>query len=141
MAFWIEAREGAAAEWFVLDILHDLRSGGFGSRKNLIRVLHDQAYAAGLRTAQFRRQFHVAVGGFVIDRAQHDHAAAERQFGVHDGVARAGIHGVLFESEDATEPFDGIRRVTIMHPWNRGAAGGCLVRHAYSMAERARGVL
>jgi hypothetical protein len=41
---------------------------------------------------------------------------------------------MFFESEHATEPFDGTRRVTIMHPWYHCASHGCLVSYAHTMA-------
>jgi hypothetical protein len=136
MTLRIQAREAAPAERFIFNMFDHLRSSSVSPRVNLIRVFHDQVHGAGLRTAQLGWQLHVPVRGLFIHRAQHDHATAERQFCVHDGVAGTGIHGVLFESEDVAQPFNGLRRVAIVHPWYRVAAGGCLVRHANSIAER-----
>ena len=46
------------------------------------------------------------------------------------------MNGVLFESEDATQPFDGFGRVSIMHPWYYAAVALGLIRHAPSMAKK-----
>ena len=101
MTFGIQTRESAPAVRFALDVLYNRRSRVLGTCVNRIGVLNDQAHPASLRTADFCRQFHSALRHFFIHRSQHDHAAAERQFGMHDGVAGTGIHGMFFESENA----------------------------------------
>lgn len=45
--------------------------------------------------------------GVVFAGAEHDHAAAEGELGVGDGVVGAGVDGLAGEAEDAAKPVDG----------------------------------
>ena len=61
----------------------------------------------------------------VVDGAEHDHAVAEGELGVHDGgVVGAEVDGLLFEAEGADEPVDGGEGVAVTEAGDDGGAAG-----------------
>ena len=61
----------------------------------------------------------------VVDGAEHDHAVAEGEFGVHDGlVVGAEEDGLFFEAEGAGEPVDGGERVAVAEAGDDGGGAG-----------------
>jgi hypothetical protein len=63
----------------------------------------------------------------LADRAEHQHAAAERQLRVQDRAVRPRHDHVLLEAEHPAQPVDGGRRVAVPHPGDYRAWG---IRHA-----------
>ena len=61
-----------------------------------------------------------AGGGAVIDGAEHNHALAEGELGVGDGVVGTHVDGLLLEAEGAGEPVDGGDGIAVTEGWNDG---------------------
>src|SRR6266851_5535355 len=96
VAFEVAAGEGAAAVVHVADVEEHGGSGGFGGGVGGVGVVDDEVRALGLAEVDLvglGREF--GGGCAVVDGAEHDHAVAEGELGVHDGVACTHIDGLL----------------------------------------------
>jgi hypothetical protein len=132
VAFEVAAGEGAAAVVHVADVEDHFGSGGFGGSVDGIGIGDDEVDALGFAEADLVGLDH-EIGGFaaVVDGAEHDHAVAEGELGVHDGgLVEAEVDGLLFETEGLDEPVDGSERVAVAEAGNDGGeAGFGLVAH------------
>ena len=61
-----------------------------------------------------------AGGGAVVDGTEHNHAVAEGELGVGDGIVWAHVDGLLLEAEGAGEPVDGGEGVAVTEGRNDG---------------------
>src|SRR6266851_6354089 len=131
VAFEVAAAEGAAAVVHVADVEEHGGSGGFGGGVGGVGVLDDDVRALGLAEVDLvglGREF--GGGCAVVDGAEHDHAVAEGELGVHDGVAWTHVDGLLLEAEGAGEPVDGGEGVAVAEPRDDGGGAGFgLVAH------------
>ncbi len=101
-------------------------AGGFGGGVDGVGVGDDEADAFGLAEADLVGLDHELAGfAAVVDGAEHDHAVAEGELGVHDGgVVGAEVDGLLFEAEGADEPVDGGEGVAVAEAGDDGGAAG-----------------
>jgi hypothetical protein len=132
VAFEVAAGEGAAAVVHVADGEDHLGVGGFGGGVDGVDVVHDEVGALGLAEADLVGLDHVVADlAAVVDGADHDHAVAEGELGVHDGGAiGAEEDGLLFEAEGGDQPVDGGEGVAVSEAWDDGGAAGFgLVAH------------
>jgi hypothetical protein len=108
MAFGIATGKGAAAVVHVADVENHLGTGGFGGGVDGVGVVDDEVGAPGLAEADLVWLHHVLGDpAAIVDGADHDHAVAEGQLGVHDGgVIGAEEDGLFFEAECGDEPVD-----------------------------------
>jgi hypothetical protein len=126
VAFEVAAGEGAAAVVHVADVEDHLSAGCFSGSVDCVGVAYDEVDALGLAEADLVGLGHeLAELAAVVDRAEHDHAVAEGELGVHDGgVVGAEVDGLLFEAEGADEPVDGGERVAVAKAGDDGGAAG-----------------
>ena len=126
MTFEVAAGEGAAAVVHVADVEDHLGAGGFGGGVDCVGVGDDEVDAFGFAEADLVGLDHeFAVFAAVVDGAEHDHAVAEGELGVHDGgVVGAEVDGLLFEAEGADEPVDGGEGVAVAEAGDDGGAAG-----------------
>ena len=98
-----------------------------------VGVGDDEVDAFGVAEADLVGLDHeFAVFAAVVDGAEHDHAVAEGELGVHDGgVVGAEVDGLLFEAEGSDEPVDGGEGVAVAKAGDDGGeAGFGLVAHS-----------
>jgi hypothetical protein len=126
VGFEVAAGEGSAAVVHVSDVEDHLGAGGFGGGVDGVGVVHDDVDAFGLAEADLVGLGHeLAELTTVIDGAEHDHAVAEGELGVHDGgVVGAEVDGLLLETEGAGEPVDGGQGVAVTKAGDDGGAAG-----------------
>jgi hypothetical protein len=131
VAFEVAAGEGATAVVHVADVEDHLGSGGLSGDVDGVGVVDDEVGAFGLAEADLVGLGHeFAVVAAIVDGAEHDHAVAEGELGVGDGVVGAKVDGVFFEAEGADEPIDGGESVAVAEAGNDGGAAGFgLVAH------------
>jgi hypothetical protein len=144
MAFEVAAGEGAAAVVHVADVQDHLGAGGFGGGVDGVGIGDDEVAAFGLAEADFVGLDHeFAELAAIVDGAEHDHAVAEGELGVHDGgVVGAEVDGLLFEAEGADEPVDSGERVAVAKAGDDGGAAGFgLVAHGVKSVTGWRGCL
>ena len=104
-----------------------------------VGVAHDEVDAFSLAEADLVGLDHeFAVFASLVGGAEHDHAVAEGELGVHDGgVVGAEVDGLLFEAEGADEPVDGGERVAVAKAGDDGGAAGFgLVVHGVRVSLR-----
>src|SRR5271170_6757220 len=120
VAFEVAAGEGAAAVVHVADVEDHLGSGGSGGGVDGVGVGDDEVDAFGFAEADLVGLDHQFAGfAAIVDGAEHDHAVAEVELGVHDGgVVGAEVDGLLLEAEGADEPVDGGERVAVAKAWD-----------------------
>jgi len=129
IAFGVAAGEGTATVGLVGDVEDDGGAGGFGGGVDGVGVVDDEAGGFGLAEADLvgmDHEFAVGVGVVALrgDGAEHDHAVAEGELGVHDGVVRAEVDGLFFEAEGLDEPVDGGEGVTVTEAGDDGGRAG-----------------
>lgn len=125
MVFEIAAGEGAATVVHVADVEDHLGSGGLGGGVDGVGVVDDEVGAFGLAEADLVWLGHeLAEVAAIVDGAEHNHAVAEGELGVGDGVVGAEMDGVFFEAEGADEPIDGCEGVAVAEAGNDGGAAG-----------------
>jgi hypothetical protein len=130
MAFRVAAGEGAASVGHIGYVEDDFGVGGFGCGVDSVGVVDDEAGALGGTEADFvRLGDEFVVGTRILFRfgngAEHDHAVAEDELGVHDGgVVRAEVDCVLLEAKGLDEPIDGCEGVPVAKAGDDGGATG-----------------
>jgi hypothetical protein len=126
VAFEVATGEGAASVVHVADVEDHLGAGGFGGGVDCVGVVDDKVDAFGLAEADFVGLDHeLAVVRAVVDGAEHDHAVAEGELGVHDGgVVGAEVDGLLFEAEGSDEPVDGGEGIAVAKAGDDGGTAG-----------------
>ena len=132
VAFEVAAGEAAAAVVHVADVEDHLGSGGFGGGMNGVGIVDYEVDAFGFAEADLvGLDCEFAGLAAVVDGAEHDHAVAEGELGVHDGfVVGAEVDGLLLEAEGGDEPVDGSEGVAVAEAGNDGGAAGFgLVAH------------
>ena len=99
VAFEVAAGEGAAAVVHVADVEDHLGTGGFGGGVDGVGVVDDEVDALGFAEADLVGLDHELAGlAAIVDGAEHDHAVAEGELGVHDcGVVGAEVDGLLLK--------------------------------------------
>ena len=129
VAFEVAAGEGAAAVVHVAMSSDDGRAGGFGGGVDGIGVGDDEVEAFGLAQIDLVGLNDVlAVFAAVIDGAEHDHAVAEGELGVGDGVVvGSDVDGIFLEAEGADEPVDGGEGIAVAEAGDEGGFG--LIAH------------
>jgi hypothetical protein len=133
VAFEVAAGEGAAAVVHVLDVDKHSGSGGLCRGVDGVGVGDDEVGALRLAAVDLVGLGHeFAGGGAVVERTEHDHAVAEGELGVGDGVAGAHVDSLLLEAEGAGEPVDGGEGVAVAEPRDDGGGAGFgLVAHGW----------
>jgi len=120
VAFEVAAGVTTAAVAFVVDIKNDLGAGGFGASVMRVAIGDDDVAALRFCAADFIGLLHQFAEFVVLDGSEHDHAAAEIELGVGDGVVLAGDDEMFFESERVAEPVYCGRGVAITHAGDDG---------------------
>jgi hypothetical protein len=125
VAFKVAAAEVAATVVHVTNVDHHLGSGGLCRGVDGVGIGHDEVGALSFAQADLVGLDHVFTGfAAVVDGAEHDHAAAKGELGVHDGfVVRAEVDGLFFESEGGDEPFDCGECVAVAEARDDGGVG------------------
>jgi hypothetical protein len=115
VAFDVAAGEGAAAVVHVSDVDDHLGSGGLCGGVDGVGIRDHEIGALGFAEADLVGLDHEFAGfAAVVDRAEHDHAAAECELGVHDGlVVGAEVDRLFFEAEGGDEPVDSGESVAV----------------------------
>lgn len=126
MAFGVAASEGAAAVVHVADVENHGGASGSGCGVDGVGVGGDEIDAVGVAQADLVGLDHkLAEFSGVVYGAEHDHAVAEGELGVHDGlVVGAEVDGLLFEAEGADEPVDGGEGVAVAETGDDGGEAG-----------------
>jgi hypothetical protein len=112
--FGIAAGEGLAAIVFALEFYNHLCPGSLRFGVHGVSIGDDEVGCLCLRTANFIRLFHDACRRrSVVDRADHDHAVAERELSVHDDIAGASVDRLFLEPEGSAQPIDHLYGVSV----------------------------
>ena len=113
MAFEIETRKTPAAVILVLDRDNNLSAGNEYACMDGIGIGDHKVCALRLDAPDIIGLSHVAAEWRLGDRTQHDHAAAQTQLRMCDPTLVVGYDQVLLKSEDADQPLDRSRSVTV----------------------------
>src|SRR5262249_16759434 len=108
MAFQVVASEVATAVVFVLDLDGNLRSSGFRSSIDGVRVVDDEICALRLSTTDLIRLFHqtTELRLALENRPKHDHSVAKTQLGMCDRPVFARHNEILLKAKGLAQPFD-----------------------------------
>jgi len=131
VAFEIAAGEGAAAVVHVLDVEQHGGSRGLCGGIDGVGVGDDEVWGLGLAVADLVGLGEKLAEGRIGDGTEHDHAVAEGELGVGDGVAGAHVDGLFLEAEGTDEPIDGGESVVVADGWDDGFS---LVFHGDNLA-------
>ena len=124
MTFEIAAGEGAAAVIHVPNVDDDLGAFFFCGGVDFVGVGDDEVDAFRLAESDLVGLDHeLSVLASVVDGAEHDHASAEGELSVSDGVVCAHVGGVLFETEGSNEPVDCGDSVAVAKAGDEGGTG------------------
>ena len=133
MTFGVATGEGSAAVVHVADVEDHGGAGGFGGGVDGVCIGDNEVDAVSVAEVDLVGVGHeLAELAAVVDGAEHDHAVAEGDLGVHDRfVVGAEVDGLLFEAEGSGEPVDGGEGIAVAEAGNDGGAAGFrLVRHS-----------
>ena len=125
VAFEVAACEGSSAVVHVADVEDHLCSGCFSGGVDGVGVVDDKVETVGFAHANLvGLDRELAVFAAVVDGAKHDHAIAEGELGMPDGVIGTHVDGVLGEAEGADEPVDGGESIAIAEAGDYGGGAG-----------------
>src|SRR5271157_5964794 len=113
----IAAGECLTAMVLLCQIDHHLGACHLGAGVDGIYVGYDKIRSLGLCSADLIRLLQqLRHWRPTDDRADHDHAVAESQLGMHHHTVSTGINGLLLKPECPAQPIDHLDRISIAEP-------------------------